>query len=95
MCSLRFFSLRAPSCFGGLGVGFPFDEVPNQGLRLTPSSALQLAEEGTLRQYIKARQSTIEDHDRMRFVRELAAGMSFLHLREVLLHAPSALNPAR
>ena len=47
---------------------------------------MQYAEDGTLRDYLNylnARNPTMQDPERMRLVRQLAAGMSYLHSREV------------
>ena len=49
---------------------------------LTPSPS-QLAKDGTLRDLIRQRGGTLTDNERMRFVGQLAAGMSYLHSREV------------
>ena len=50
-------------------------------------------EGGTLHDYLKAQQSTINDQERMRVVQQLAAGMSYLHSREVLHPATPLRNP--
>ena len=57
-----------------------------------PPPLLQYAEGGTLRDLIKARSGTLPDHERMQFVQQLAAGLSYLHSHEVRLPNPSALN---
>ena len=45
---------------------------------------MQFADGGMLHEYLKAQQSTINDQERMRLVRQLTAGMAFLHSRLVL-----------
>ena len=65
----------------------------NQVQALIPSpNSLQYAEDGTLRDFLKAHSKTLKDQDRKRFVWQLAAGMSYLHTMEVRLPDFSALN---
>ncbi|KAJ1465686.1 kinase-like domain-containing protein [Baffinella frigidus] len=53
---------------------------------------MELAEGGTLCALIKGLRGTLTDLERMRFVRQLAAGMSYLHSREVAHRDLKSLN---